>query len=105
VVTFFGLLGVAQLAIERAMARLPHWLGVALFAAGPMILCYQAVGWLVHGYWTGMPFSTFWSWVGGPYPSSRFDGDELLYWAFRQPLSAVSVVAGAAVVLMSRNRA
>jgi hypothetical protein len=24
-----------------------------------MILGYQAMGWLVHGYWIGMPFSAF----------------------------------------------
>jgi hypothetical protein len=104
VVTSFELLSAAQLAIERAMIRLPLLLGIALFAAGPMILGYQAIGWLVHGYWIGMPLSAFWSWLGGPYPGARLDGDELLYWLFRQPLSAVSVVTGAAVMLMSRNR-
>jgi hypothetical protein len=96
------------LAIERAMVglsvRLPFLLGIALFAAGPMILGYQAIGWLVHGYWIGMPLSAFWSWLGGPYPGARLDGDELLYWLFRQPLSVVSVVTGAAVIFMSRNR-
>ena len=69
-----------------------------------MILGYQAIGWLVHSYWTEMPFSIFWSWLGGPYPRARFDGDELLYWLFRQPLSVVSVVTGAAVLFVSRNR-
>jgi hypothetical protein len=87
------------------MVRLPLFFGIALVAAGPVILGYQAIGWLVHGYWPGMSVGTFWSWLGAPYPSSHFDGDELLYWAFRQPLSAVSVVTGAAVVFMSRNRA
>ena len=86
------------------MARLPLFLGTVLLAAGPMLLAYQAIGWLSHGYWPGLSVGTLWSWLGGPYPSSRFDGDELLYWAFRQPLSAVSVLAGAAIVFMSRNR-
>jgi hypothetical protein len=96
------------LAIERSMVRLPvrlpFLLGIALFAAGPMILGYQAIGWLVHGYWIGMPLSAFWSWLGGPYPGARLDGDEPLYWLFRQPSSVVSVVTGAAVIFMSRNR-
>jgi hypothetical protein len=48
--------------------RLLLLLGIALFAAGPTIVGYQAIGWFMHGYWTGMPFSVFWSWIGGATP-------------------------------------
>jgi hypothetical protein len=46
--------------------RLLFLLGFAFLAAGPMIVGYQAIGWFMHGHWTGMPFSVFWSWIGLP---------------------------------------
>jgi hypothetical protein len=88
------------------MMRLPQLLfalGLALLAAGLMLVGYQAIGWLQHGYWTGMPFIVFWSWIGGTYPNARWEGDEIVYWLLRQPLSVVSAVTGAALIWICRS--
>jgi hypothetical protein len=71
-------------------------LGIALLAG------YQAIGWFMRGQWTGMPFSVFWFWIGGPYPNGGWQVDQVgdwLDWLFKQPLSLVSVVAGGSLDL------
>jgi hypothetical protein len=89
--------------------RLPHLLfllGIALLTAGPMLVSYQAIGWFMHGYWTGMPLSVFWSWIGGAYPNVGWHGDlvaDWVNWFFNQPLSLVSVVTGAALIWVCRS--
>jgi hypothetical protein len=86
--------------------RLLFLLGIALLAAGPMIVGYQTIGWFMHGHWTGMPFSVFWSWIGGAYPNFGWQRDPVADWSnwfFNRPLSLVSVASGAALIWMGRH--
>lgn len=88
------------------VSQLLFLLGIALLAAGPIIVGYQAIGWFMRGHWIGMPFSVFWFWIGGPHPNGGWQVDQVgdwLGWFFKQPLSLVSVVTGAALIWMCRN--
>jgi len=67
----------------------------ALLISGVSLFGYQTVRWFFGDAWPSMPFGSFWISSGGAYPATPWPmvNDGIL-WAFRQPLWAVTIVAG-----------
>lgn len=79
--------------------------GAALIIAGIMIFCYQYFRWYHDGLWQDVSFGGFWLSNGGRYPASLWwNIDRAVVWLFRQPLSAVSFVAGLLVISVRDRR-
>ena len=72
-------------------------LGVALIAAGALIIAREAIGWLRFGYWVVTPLSTFWFWVGGSPEIANL-------WVLQQPLTLALFGLGAALIYTDRIR-
>jgi hypothetical protein len=72
-------------------------LGVALLAAGALIIARDAIGWLRFGYWAVTPMSTFWFWVGGSPEIANL-------WLLQQPLTLVLFGLGVGLICTDRIR-
>jgi hypothetical protein len=71
--------------------------GVALLAAGALIIARDAIGWLRFGYWAATPLSTFWFWVGGSPEIANL-------WLLQQSLTLVLFGLGMGLIFTDRIR-
>jgi hypothetical protein len=80
-------------------------LGIVILLYGPFILAYQLNLWIRQGFWTELPFSTFWFWAGGSYPSFSWSWmQEVAMFGFELPLSLIFSMTGLLVILLAAHR-
>jgi hypothetical protein len=69
------------------------------------VYLYQIYTWTTEGIWPSIPFSRFWSWLGGSDPA--FSTDTLQHaamWVMAAPTSLVSMAIGLGFVALSFSR-
>ena len=80
-------------------------LGIVILLYGPFILAYQANLWFRQGFWSEIPFSTFWFWAGGAYPIFSWPWlQQAAVFLFELPLSLILSLAGALVILLAAHK-
>jgi hypothetical protein len=80
-------------------------LGIVILLYGPFILAYQFSLWVRQGFWTELPFSTFWFWAGGSYPGFSWSWiEQVALYLFELPLSLILMTIGALVILVAADK-
>ena len=80
-------------------------LGIVILLYGPFILAYQVNFWIRQGFWTEFPFSTFWFWAGGSYPSFSWAWmEQVALFLFELPLSLILSAIGVLVILLASHK-
>lgn len=74
----------------------------AFFAAGPLLLIFQAFEWLRYGGWPPITIGSWLSWTGTAVPRLSWVGAERLWeWVLATPLWIVCPLIGLACLFLS----